>query len=220
MDWNSLPGKEYPRIFPVEHGDVRWRCINKFQTWHRDLEDINDGAEGYSVDTKLQAFLDNIKHPKYTITVGCIKNISELDMDIAIDRIRHDVLVIDSGGGKQATVTARACLVLSETGLPPPIEIQGYGSTGPPRLCKIVNIVLKAHVPNEDRPVLFVLNRVLVCRGGSNSIYIAINCNTAIQYCIAFGFAIKLYIGLEISNKMLIGIHEQYQCHIIATWQY
>jgi hypothetical protein len=63
--------------------------INKFQTWHRDLEDINDGAEGYSGDTKLQAFLDNIHHPKYIMTVGCIRNIPELDMDMAIDRIRQ-----------------------------------------------------------------------------------------------------------------------------------
>ena len=72
----------------------------------------------------------------------------------------HDnVLVIDSGGGKQATVTARSCRILSETGLPP-VEIQGYGSTGPSRTCRIVNVIIKAHVAHKDRPVLFILNRV------------------------------------------------------------
>jgi hypothetical protein len=38
-------------------------------------------------------------------------------------------------------------------------------------------------------------------RGGSNSIYIAINCNTAIQYCIAFELAINCSIALELAIR-------------------
>jgi hypothetical protein len=55
------------------------------QTWHRDLEAINDGSEGLSKDTKLLSFMDYIKHLKYTMTIGCLKNITKLDMDIAIN---------------------------------------------------------------------------------------------------------------------------------------
>jgi hypothetical protein len=42
----------------------------------------------------------------------------------------------------------------SETGplCMPPVEIQGYGSTAPPRLSKIANVVIKVHIHN-DRPV-------------------------------------------------------------------
>jgi hypothetical protein len=50
---------------------------------------------------------------------------------------------------RQPTAT-RSCRVVSETGLPP-IEIIGYGSTGPLQMCKVAN---------EDQSVLFVLNRV------------------------------------------------------------
>eukprot|EP00980_Cylindrotheca_fusiformis_P010182 scaffold2267_cov92-Cylindrotheca_fusiformis.AAC.1 len=70
-----------------------------------------------------------------------------------------NILVIDSGGGKQATITKRSCQVLSITG-EQPVEIIGYGSTGPPRVCEVANVVLKAHIPGRDHPVLFVMNRV------------------------------------------------------------
>jgi hypothetical protein len=75
--------------------------INKFQTWHRDLNDINDGKEGFSEDTKLQAFMENIKHPKYTMAVGCLKNIADLDMATAIDRIRQTETEIETERGEK-----------------------------------------------------------------------------------------------------------------------
>ena len=55
-------------------------------------------------------------------------------------------------------MTARACQVLETTGQT--TELLPYGSAGPARLCHIANVVIKAHFPHRDLPVLFVLNHV------------------------------------------------------------
>jgi hypothetical protein len=96
--------------------------INKFQTWHRDLSDINNGEEGFSTDTKIQAFLDNIKHPKYLMTVGCIKNITELDMETAIDRIRQTETDLDTERGEKRKMSVLRRQFYVEDGFRPPEE--------------------------------------------------------------------------------------------------
>ena len=66
--------------------------------------------------------------------------------------------MIDTGGGKYPTMTERACQVLETSGQT--TELLPYGSAGPARLCQIANVVIKAHFPNREMPVLFVLNHV------------------------------------------------------------
>jgi hypothetical protein len=86
----------------LNEGTSASNYINKFQTWHPDLKAINNGSEGFSKDTKLQSFMDNIKHPKYTMTIGCLKNIPEFDMDIAIkNQMRQTETEIETEQGKK-----------------------------------------------------------------------------------------------------------------------
>jgi hypothetical protein len=94
--------------------------INKFQSWHRELSDINDGEEGFSADTKVQAFLDNIKHPKYAMTVGCIKNIPDLDMETAIDRIRQTEVELDTERGEKRKMSVLRRQIYLDDGFRPP----------------------------------------------------------------------------------------------------
>ena len=105
--------------------------INKFQTWHRDLSDINDGTEGFSADTKVQAFLDNIRHPKYLMTVACIKNIRDLDMDIAIDRIRQTETELETERGEKRKMHVLRRQIYIDDGLRPPEDddVPDHGST-------------------------------------------------------------------------------------------
>jgi hypothetical protein len=117
----------------LSEGTTASAYINKFQTWHRDLEDINKGSEGYSRDTKLQAFLDNIHHPKYTMTVGCIRNIPDLDMDIAIDRIRQMETELEAERGAKRKMNVLRRQIYIEEGLSPPEE-DDLPSQGTPRL--------------------------------------------------------------------------------------
>jgi hypothetical protein len=103
--------------------------INKFQTWHRDLLDINNGEEGFSTDTKIQAFLDNIKHPRYLMTVGCIKSIPELDMETAIDQIRQTETDLDTERGEKRKMSVLRRQFYVEDGFRPPEEeddLPGY----------------------------------------------------------------------------------------------
>jgi hypothetical protein len=69
-----------------------------------------------------------------------------------------NVLVIDTGGGKYPTMTKRACEVLETSGQT--TELLPYSLAGPARLCHIASVVIKAHFPHRDLPVLFVLNHV------------------------------------------------------------
>jgi hypothetical protein len=55
-------------------------------------------------------------------------------------------------------MTERACQVLETSGQT--TELLPYGSAGPARLCRIANVVIKAHFPHRELPVLFVLNHV------------------------------------------------------------
>ena len=106
----------------LNEGTTASDYINKFQTWHRDLEAINEGSEGFSTDTKLQSFMDNIKHPKYAMTIGCLKNITELDMDIAIDRIRQTETELETERGEKRKMNVLRRAIYKEDGLIPTDE--------------------------------------------------------------------------------------------------
>jgi hypothetical protein len=96
--------------------------INKFQTWHRDLSAINGGSEGYSTDTKIQAFLDNIKHPKYEMAVACLKNIPDLDLETAVERIRQTETDLDTARGEKRKMNTLRRQIYLEDGFRPPDE--------------------------------------------------------------------------------------------------
>jgi hypothetical protein len=91
--------------------------INKFHTWHRDLELINNGTEGYSAATKLEFFINNIKHPKYAMQVGYIKNIPDLDINIAIDKIRETEMELESARGEKRKMNVIQRRIYIEDGL-------------------------------------------------------------------------------------------------------
>jgi hypothetical protein len=63
-------------------------------------------------------------------------------------------------------VMVRSCLVILETGLLP-IKIHQL----------VANVDIKAHVPNKDRPVLFVLNRVCLLEDPTKNKSLAIPLN-------------------------------------------
>jgi hypothetical protein len=86
------------------------------------------------------------------------KHLCHLSPEDCLNTEYPDVLVIDTGGGKYPTMTKRACEVLETSGQT--TELLPYGSAGPARLCHIANVVIKAHFPHRDLPVLFVLNHV------------------------------------------------------------
>ena len=66
------------------------------------------------------------------------------------------MLVIDTGGGKNATITKRAWKVLHRTNHR--TAMHGYQDKGPAKIYPIVNAVTKVHIPGRDLPVLFTLN--------------------------------------------------------------
>jgi hypothetical protein len=65
--------------------------INRFQTYNRNLDGINNGEEKYSDRTKVQMFLKHIRDPHYKTTIEVIKNQTgqgSLKLIQAIARIR------------------------------------------------------------------------------------------------------------------------------------
>ena len=81
--------------------------------------------------------------------------ISNKDDPVQVDK-DQDVLVIDTGGGKTATITKRAWKILHRTNHR--TAMQGYQDKGPARICPIVNAVTKVEIPGKDLPVLFTIN--------------------------------------------------------------
>jgi hypothetical protein len=106
----------------LTEGTTASAYINKFQTWHRDLQAINNGSEGYSTDTRLQSFLDNIKHPKYEMAVSCLKNIPELDLETAIERIRQTETDLETERGEKRKMSVLRRNIYLEDGFQPPEE--------------------------------------------------------------------------------------------------
>jgi hypothetical protein len=127
--------------------------INKFQTWHRDLERINNGTEGYSAATKLESFTNNIKHPKYAMQVGHIKNIPDLDMSIAIDKIRETEMELESARGEKRKMSVIRRRIYIEDGLKPPDDEDDLPSHVPitpsPRVKKRRRVDSNTKLPKE-----------------------------------------------------------------------
>ena len=68
----------------------------------------------------------------------------------------HDKLIVDTGGGKFATITLRAWMVTAETGHT--AEFSQYNDNTTPQQCKIVNAVTKAHIKGISNTILLGVN--------------------------------------------------------------
>ena len=76
--------------------------------------------------------------------------------DNAPDKNSDHVLVFDTGGGRNATVTTSAWKILQRTNHR--MAMHGCQDKGPPKICPIVNAVTKAFIPLSDVPILLTLN--------------------------------------------------------------
>src|SRR5687767_7931696 len=68
----------------------------------------------------------------------------------------NNILVIDTGGGMNATITKRAWKILHQTNHQ--TAMVGYQDKGSPQMCEVVNAVTKAMIPGRDLPVLLLVN--------------------------------------------------------------
>eukprot|EP00957_Ditylum_brightwellii_P190081 14470779-Ditylum_brightwellii.AAC.1 len=68
----------------------------------------------------------------------------------------EDILVVDTGGGRNSTVTKRVWHVFEKTNQEQ--LIKGYGSSNDGRICPIVNAATNATFPGRDEPVILILN--------------------------------------------------------------
>ena len=89
----------------------------------------------------------------------------ESQQDINIDQpvIRRQpdisdqhVLIIDTGGGVQPTVTKSAWKITHRYNHT--VSITGYQSAGPPVKCPVVNAITRAIIPGRYEPVIFQVN--------------------------------------------------------------
>ena len=69
---------------------------------------------------------------------------------------KDDILIFDTGGGKNPTITQRAWTVFETTSHQQ--EIRGYQDTSGGKICPIVNAVTKAFIPGRDLPIIFVVH--------------------------------------------------------------
>jgi hypothetical protein len=69
---------------------------------------------------------------------------------------QQHVLIIDTGGGIQPTITTNAWRVTHKYNAT--ISLSGYQSQEPPIQCPVVNAVTKATIPGRDEPVIFEVN--------------------------------------------------------------
>eukprot|EP00957_Ditylum_brightwellii_P178503 13597643-Ditylum_brightwellii.AAC.2 len=70
----------------------------------------------------------------------------------------NDILMIDSGGGRNSTVMSMAWYVFEKTNHKQ--DICGYGNKDKVRACNIVNVITKSWISGKKEPVLFVVNYV------------------------------------------------------------
>ena len=68
----------------------------------------------------------------------------------------EDILILDTGGGKNSTITTSAWHVFERTNHVQ--EVRGYGEKGEGRTCAIVNAATKAWIKDRDIPVILILN--------------------------------------------------------------
>jgi hypothetical protein len=72
------------------------------------------------------------------------------------ERSKKDILIIDTGGGRNATVTSKAWKILHRTSHK--TAMSGYQDKAPPKVCPIVNAATKVRIPGRESPVIFILN--------------------------------------------------------------
>jgi hypothetical protein len=73
-----------------------------------------------------------------------------------------DILIIDTGGGTQPTITERAWKVTHRHNII--MMMQGYQNKGPPLECPIVNALTKAQIPGWPDPVIFEVNHATLIK--------------------------------------------------------
>jgi hypothetical protein len=71
------------------------------------------------------------------------------------EKSEKDILIIDSGGGRNATVTSKAWQVLHRTSHK--TAMSGYQDNAPPKVCPIVNAATKATILGRESPVIFII---------------------------------------------------------------
>ena len=86
------------------------------------------------------------------------------DVETCVSTRAPDILIIDSGGGRQSTITNRAWKVTARHDFR--VNIKGYQSTDSTP-CSVVNAVTKATLPGRDIPVLFVVNFATLIKDGN-----------------------------------------------------
>ena len=69
---------------------------------------------------------------------------------------QQHVLIIDTGGGIQPTITQNAWKITHRYNTR--ISITGYQSKNPPQECDVVNAVTKVQIPGREEPVIFEVN--------------------------------------------------------------
>jgi hypothetical protein len=72
------------------------------------------------------------------------------------EKSQKDILIMDSGGGRNATVTSKAWHVLHRTSHK--TAMSGYQDKAPPKVCPIVNAATKATILGRESPVIFIIN--------------------------------------------------------------
>src|SRR4051812_26825013 len=72
------------------------------------------------------------------------------------DKTNDDILVVDIGGGMNATITKRAWKILHYTNHH--TTMVGYQDKGNPQVCEVVNAVTKARIIGRDTPILLLIN--------------------------------------------------------------
>ena len=68
---------------------------------------------------------------------------------------RH-ILIIDTGGGIQPTITKNAWKITNTYNIK--ISLSGYQSQEQPKECQVVNAVTKVLIPGREDPVIFEVN--------------------------------------------------------------
>eukprot|EP00957_Ditylum_brightwellii_P171499 13056184-Ditylum_brightwellii.AAC.1 len=74
--------------------------------------------------------------------------------------IERYIVVFDTGGGKNSTITAIVWHMFESTNHTQ--KIRGYGSEEERKLCCIVNAATKAHIPGRDMPIILVLHYAML----------------------------------------------------------
>ena len=69
---------------------------------------------------------------------------------------QEQVLIVDTGGGTQPTITKRAWKVMFRHNTM--ISMQGYQSKASPQICAVVNATTKVTIPGREDPVIFEVN--------------------------------------------------------------